>query len=204
MEKVKRPRNVAILIYENVEILDFTGPFEVFVVGSDRGKDFNVYTVAEDEHPVKALGNLSINPNYTIKNCPSPDIILIPGGWGSRKEMKNVTITEWLNNLSHKVELVLSVCTGALILANANLLDGLKVTTNRLAMNELREVAPSSCEILEECRYVDNGKIILSAGISAGMDMSLYVIEKLLGSERAEQTAIRMEYKWNKDMIHYS
>ncbi|MCR2823277.1 DJ-1/PfpI family protein [Lederbergia panacisoli] len=196
MEEVRRPRNVAILIFDNVEVLDFTGPFEVFITGSNRGKDFNVYTVAEHNRPIIALGNLSVNPTYTIYNCPKPDLLIIPGGWGSRKEMQNEILTNWIHEVSKDVEHLLSVCTGALILAKANLLDGLKLTTNRLAMNELKEIAPESAEIIENARYIDNGKVILSAGVSAGIDMSLYVVSKLLGEERAKHTAKLMEYDW--------
>jgi transcriptional regulator GlxA family with amidase domain len=199
MEQARQARNVAVLIFEQVEPLDFAGPFEVFIAGSNRGQDFKVYTVAENDSPIKALGGLSINPAYTIDNCPKPDILVIPGGWGSRKEMNNDTITSWIREVSNDVEIILSVCTGALILAKANLLDGLKVTTNRLAINELSNVVPASTEILEEVRYVDNGKIVLSAGVSAGMDAALYVIEKLLGEDRAIKAANIMEYDWNRD-----
>ncbi|GGH58157.1 AraC family transcriptional regulator [Paenibacillus silvae] len=198
MEQVRQARNVALFIFEQVEPLDFAGPFEVFISGSNRGQDFNVYTVAEMEGPIQALGGLSINPAYTIHNCPDPDILVIPGGWGSRKEMNNETITSWVRDVSNDVEILLSVCTGALILAKAYVLDGLKVTTNRLAMKELREIIPASTEIIEDIRYVDNGKIVLSAGISAGMDAALYVVERLLGEERAIQTANIMEYDWKK------
>ena len=89
MEQARRARNVAVFIFEQVEPLDFAGPFEVFISGSNRGQDFNVYTVAETDNPIKAMGGLSINPAYTIHNCPNPDILVIPGGWGSRKEMNN-------------------------------------------------------------------------------------------------------------------
>lgn len=196
MKSEKTARNVAILIYENVEILDFTGPYEVFITGSNRGKDFSVYTVAEEKQPVNALGNLSINPSFTINNCPTPDILIIPGGWGARKEMLNKKLTNWIKGISKEVELILSVCTGALLLAKANLLEGLQLTTNQNAINELREAAPESAVIVENIRYIDNGRIILSAGVSAGIDMSLYVVEKLLGRSRALQTADLMEYDW--------
>ncbi|ANE45223.1 AraC family transcriptional regulator [Paenibacillus swuensis] len=197
MNQESQAKNVAILIYDRVEPLDFVGPFEVFITGSNRGKDLNVYTVAEHNRPVIALGQLSINPSYTIANCPQPDILIIPGGWGARTEMHNVVITDWIKEAFHRVEIVLSVCTGALIIAMTDLLDGLKLTTNRLAINELRAILPSA-EILEEARYVDNGKIVLSAGVSAGMDASLYVIERLFGEERALSTARIMEYDWNR------
>lgn len=196
MEQARQARNVAILIYDNVEVLDFTGPFEVFIVGSNRGKDFHVFTVAEHEQPVIALGGLSVNPKYSIRTCPQPDILIVPGGWGARKEMNNVVITNWVREVSNHAELVLSVCTGALILAKAQLLDGLKLTTNRRAIQELREIAGDSAEIMEEARYTDNGKIIMSAGVSAGIDASLYVVGKLFGVERAIQVAQVMEYNW--------
>jgi Transcriptional regulator containing an amidase domain and an AraC-type DNA-binding HTH domain len=196
MEQKQRKRNVAILIYDNVEVLDFTGPFEVFINGSNRGQDFHVFTVAEFNRPVMALGNLSVNPAYTIHDCPKPDIVLIPGGWGSRKEMHNQVLTDWIRQCADEAELLLSVCTGALLLAKAGVLDGLKLTTYHLAMEELRQAAPESAEILENVRYVDNGRIILSAGISAGIDMSLYVVNKLLGEERARHAAWLMEYDW--------
>ncbi|MBR2565674.1 MAG: DJ-1/PfpI family protein [Paenibacillus sp.] len=198
MEQARRARNVAVFIFEQVEPLDFAGPFEVFISGSNRGQDFNVYTVAETDNPIKAMGGLSINPAYTIHNCPNPDILVIPGGWGSRKEMNNETITSWIRQVSNDVEIILSVCTGALILAKAQLLDGLKVTTNRLAVQELKDVVPASTEIIEDIRYVDNGKVILSAGISAGMDAALYVVERLMGEDRARKTAELMEYDWKK------
>lgn len=201
MEQVRQARNVAILIFDNVEPLDFAGPFEVFISGSNRGKDFKVYTVAEYDRPVTALGNLSINPSYTIETCPKPDLLVVPGGPGSRKEMLNENITNWIREVSNDVEILLSVCTGALILAKANLLGGLKVTTNRLAINELKNVVTSSTKIIEEVRYVDNGKIVLSAGISAGMDAALYVVGKLLGEERAINTANIMEYDWVKGVL---
>jgi len=199
LEQARQARNVAILIFENVEPLDFAGPFEVFISGSNRGKDFQVYTVAENIRPVKALGNLSINPTYTLNTCPKLDILIVPGGPGSREEMHNETITKWISEVSNEIEILLSVCTGALILAKTNLLDGLKVTTNRSAINELREIVPDTTEIVEEVRYVDNGQIVLSAGVSAGMDAALYVLGKLLGEDRAINTANIMEYDWKRD-----
>lgn len=198
MEQIRRARNVAVFIFEQVEPLDFAGPYEVFISGSNRGQDFNVYTVAENNGPIQTLGGLSINPAYTIDDCPNPDILVISGGWGSRKEMNNEKITKWIREISNDVEVILSVCTGALILAKSQLLDGLQVTTNRSAMDELRQIVPTSTEIMEEARYVDNGKIVLSAGVSAGMDAALYVVEKLLGEDRAIRTAELMEYDWTK------
>jgi len=199
MEQAHQARNVAILIYEKVEPLDFVGPFEAFISASDFGRDFNVYTVAEREEAVAAVGNLSVNPAYAFDSCPKPDILIVPGGWGSRKERLNPAIVNWVREASGEAELVLSVCTGALILAATGLLDGLDATTNRSAMHELRAAVPSTTRVIEDVRYVDNGKIVLSAGVSAGIDASLYVVGKLLGIERAEKAATIMEYDWRRE-----
>ena len=193
-------RNVAILIFDEVEVLDFCGPFEVFSV-TGRRKDlnlFNVYTVAEKEQPVLARNRLSVNPGYTIRDCPRPDILVVPGGLGTRKEMHNPILIDWIKGCSQKAELVLSVCTGALLLAKAGLLEGLAATTHHGAIELLKEVAPHTTVHASQ-RIVDNGRIVVSAGISAGIDMSLHVVAKLLGKEQALDTAQYMEYDWKPD-----
>lgn len=194
---MSRPRNVAILIFNDVELLDFCGPFEVFSVTGRRENltPFNVYTVAEKSHPIITRNQLSVNPQYTIHDCPQPDILLVPGGQGTRREMNNPTLVDWIKECSQKAELILSVCTGALLLAKAGLLEGLSATTHHEAIELLKEIAPNTV-IQSTKRVVDNGKIILSAGISAGIDMSLYVVAKLLGKEQALETAHHMEYDW--------
>ena len=197
-------RNVAILIFDDVEVLDFCGPFEVFsVTGSRNGLDpFNVYTVAQ-RTPVRARNALSINPHYTLDTCPRPDILVVPGGggkradgtpFGTRKEMHNERLLGWLNALSPQTEHVLSVCTGALVLAKAGLVES-AATTHHLAFDELRRVAPN-VDIREGERVVDSGKVIFSGGISAGIDASFYLIAKLLGDSVALETAAYMEYNW--------
>jgi transcriptional regulator GlxA family with amidase domain len=194
-------RTVAILIFDDVEVLDFCGPFEVFgVTGQRRGGgegDFTVYTVAEKDGAVTARNGLSVNPTYTIANCPQPDILLVPGGRGTRREMNNSVLINWIAAQFPKLELLLSVCTGALMLAKAGLLEGLSATTHFRAMGELRAVAPNTT-LCPTDRYVDNGKVITSAGISAGIDMSLYVVSRLLGAEKAADTARHMQYDYWK------
>jgi transcriptional regulator GlxA family with amidase domain len=195
---MSQSRKVAILIFDEVEILDFCGPYEVFGVtgeGGDQTKPFQVSTVAEENRPIMARNQLSVNPHYSFLNCPQPDIVLIPGGWGSRQQMHNSVLIDWVKTISEKAELILSVCTGALILAQTGFLDGLVATTHHRALDLLREVAPNT-EVRGNERVVDNGRIILSAGISAGIDMSLYVVAKLLGQEAAIATAEEMEYDW--------
>jgi transcriptional regulator GlxA family with amidase domain len=194
---VERTRNVAVLVYEKVDGLDFVGPFDVFATASNWGKDFRVYTVSEKVQPLNTISGFTFYPKYSFDDCPPPDILIVPGGLGSRAEMNNESLTSWINNAANTAELVLSVCTGALLLAKANLLEGLSITTNRRALDLLRQVAPINSKILEDVRYIDNGKIIMSAGVTAGIDASLYVVSKLLGLERAADTASRLEYEWN-------
>ena len=193
-------RDVAILIFDDVEVLDFCGPFEVFSVSTREHtlNPFHVHTVAESSRPVVARNNLSVNPTYTFLDCPQPHILLVPGGYGTRKEMYNKALIDWIKDRSRQAELVLSVCTGALLLARAGLLEGLAATTHHGAIGLLKEAAPNT-RIYENRRIVDNGRIILSAGISAGIDMSLYVISKLLGKEHALKTVHHMEYDWRAE-----
>jgi transcriptional regulator GlxA family with amidase domain len=194
------PRNVAIFIFDEVEVLDFCGPFEVFSVTGrrDGSNPFNVYTVAQERRPVLARNELSINPRYTFADCPPPDILIIPGGFGTRREMNNSAVLDWVKRLSQNTEHLLSVCTGDLILAKAGLLEGLAATTHHGAISLLQEIAPNT-KIDVTKRFIDNGKIIVSAGISAGIDMSLYVVAKLLGKAQAWETAKYMEYDWRPE-----
>ena len=190
-------RNVAILMFDDVEVLDFAGPFEVFSVTSELSKGerpFAVSTVAEHPGAVNARNGLSVNPDCTISDCPPPDILIVPGGQGTRKLIDNSAVINWIKDCARTAELVLSVCTGSLLLAKADLLEGLAATTHHRALELLRELAPNTT-IIENQRFVDNGKIITSGGIAAGIDMSLHVVGKLLGTAQAEQTAEHMEYK---------
>ncbi len=195
---MSKPRNLAILLFDDAEVLDFCGPFEVFSVASNQTESpsFNVFTVAENS-PVKARNGLSVNPDYTLEDCPTPDLLLIPGGIGSRKEMNNKPLIDWIGRTAESAELVLSVCTGALLLGKAGLLDSLEATTHHVAYDLLRGIVPSAT-VHEDRRFVDNGRVITSAGIAAGMDMSLHVVERLLGSDIASATANHMEYPWNQ------
>src|ERR1022692_3919768 len=186
-------RTLAILIFDDVEVLDFCGPFEVFSV-ANRFTDppaFNVLTVAEKTAPMVTKGGLSVNPHHLLLACPNPDLLLVPGGQGTRKEMHNQTIIDWIKQVSKKAELIMSVCTGALLLAKAGLLDGLEATTHHGAIELLRQTAPKTV-VHTDRRFVDNGRVIYSASIAAGIDMSLHVIGRLLGREVAEKTAQQM------------
>ena len=196
-ESMSKTRKLAILIFDDVEVLDFCGPFEVFSVASRQTdwKAFDVITVAEKPGPILARNGLSVNPHHTLADCPKPDILLVPGGLGTRKEMNNSRLVDWIKETANAAELVLSVCTGAFLLGKARLLDGLEVTTHHVGVDLLREIAPAAT-VHEDRRFVDNGKIMTSAGIAAGIDMSLYVVQRLLGHEAATATASHMEYPW--------
>ena len=193
-------RQVAILLFDEVEVLDFAGPFEVFSVCGRRSQlePFAVSTVSERGQSVRARNGLTITPSHSFASCPPVDLLLVPGGFGTRREMRNPIILEWVATHGRTCELLLSVCTGALILGSAGLLDGLSATTHHMAFPELRAAAPRA-RVEEGARIVDNGRVILSSGVSAGIDMSLHVVGRLLGDDLARETARYMEYEGRWD-----
>ena len=192
-------RNVAIFIFDEVEVLDFAGPFEVFSVTSELNnyEPFNVFTVAEKPGAITTVNGLSVNPQYSFADCPRPDILILPGGVGSRAAANNARVLEWVKASFQQAEMVFSVCSGARILAKSGLLDGLEATTHHEVIEELRGLAPTAV-IQENARFIDNGRIMTSAGISAGIDLSLHVVSKLLGEALARKTAHYMEYDWQE------
>jgi transcriptional regulator GlxA family with amidase domain len=195
------PRNVAIVLFEDVEVLDFAGPFEIFSMAGLRhegGPPFNVYTVAERREPVRAHMNLIVTPNYSFGDCPPPDVLVVPGGNGSRKEMRNPAMLEWVSAQDVRTELTMSVCTGALILATAGLLAGRSATTHFGSYDLLQELSPST-KVVRGVRFVDEGGIVTSAGIQAGMDMSLHLVSRLAGEDIARNTARIIEYQWEPE-----
>lgn len=190
-------RTLAILIFDDAEVLDFCGPFEVFSVANNFTDTpaFIVRLVAEKSGPILARNGLSVNPHHTLADCPPVDMLLVPGGLGTRREMYNQVLIEWIRQMSAKAELVLSVCTGAFMLAQAGLLDGREATTHHASIDRLRELAPNTT-VHADRRFVGNGPVVCSAGIAAGIDMSLHIVARLLGQEVAEQTAKHMEYPY--------
>lgn len=189
-------KNIAILLFDDVEVLDFAGPFEVFAVTNELlGNDtFEVFTVAEGIGTVRARNGLKLVPHYTLEQCPAAHLLVIPGGFGTRALLRKPAFLEWVRIRARSAEIVMSVCTGALVLAQLRLLDGLKATTHHECLDLLRELAPNTT-IMADLRFVDNGRIITAAGISAGIDCSLHVVERLLGSDAAATTARYMEYQ---------
>lgn len=194
-------RNVAIVVYEGVELLDFAGPGEVFGAASGFGRAkqqraFNVYTVAISKEPLTSRF-VKIEPQYTIDDVPTPDVIVIPGG-NTDALLDNPGFMAWLKTASGNAEITLTVCTGAFTLAKLGLLDGKQATTFYGALDELRTSTPKAT-IIEGRRFIDNGSIITTAGVSAGIDGALHTVARLLGRYVADQTAQYMEYRWTPE-----
>jgi transcriptional regulator GlxA family with amidase domain len=191
------PRTVAILLFDDVEVLDFAGPFEVFSVTGRRSgaRPFDVLTVAERPGTVRARNALAVTPHHSFTNCPQADVLVVPGGYGTRREMHNARVIDWIRDRAAAAEVTLSVCTGALLLARAGLLAGLEVTTHHGALDLLASTAPDAV-VRADQRFIDNGRVITSAGISAGIDAALHVVARLLGEAQASETAGYMEYDW--------
>ena len=189
-------KNVAILIFDDVEVLDFTGPFEVFGVTNELSKNtaFNLVTVATSRATIRAVNGLKILADYTLEDCPAPNVLIVPGGAGTRKLLNQPTLLEWLRIKARTAEIVASVCTGALLLGKIGLLDGLRTTTHHHCLDELRAIAPAAI-VDPSQRFHDNGKVCTAAGISAGIDLCLHLVGRLLGPEAADQTASHMEYE---------
>ncbi|PFK13494.1 AraC family transcriptional regulator, partial [Bacillus cereus] len=182
--------------YSNeVEVLDFAGPFEVFSVTEvNEEKPFTVYTVSENGEMITARNGLKVQPDYSVENLPPVDILIIPGGLGAREyEIKNEIVIKWIRQQMKEVKLMTSVCTGALLLAKAGLLEGLKATTHWASIEKFKNEF-QNVEVIENVKFVDEGHIITSAGISAGINMAFHIVKNLLGVHVAEDTAKRMEY----------
>ena len=190
--------NLAILVFENVEVLDFAGPFEAFsTTGAlENEHPFNTFLVAETTEIISARNGLRIAANYSLDDYPPINILLVPGGPGTEKEI------DWIRRQSSNVDLMLSDCGGAVLLGRAGLLAGKKATTHHLDIERLRSSAPNAI-ILPHARVIDNGNLIISAGVSAGIGMSLYVISKLCGMRRAEDTARLMKYNWSNRAVAF-
>jgi transcriptional regulator GlxA family with amidase domain len=188
---------VAILLFDDVEVLDFAGPFEVFAITTTHtgAPAFHVSTVSVDAQEITARNNLRVLPTRLSAERAGAEILVVPGGSGTRRQMTNPAMLSFVREANSSAELVLSVCTGALLLGAAGLLKGQAATTHWSAMDELRAL-PTEAEILPRARIVDNGRLVVSAGVSAGIDAALHIVCRLLGRQQAEATAREMDYDW--------
>jgi putative intracellular protease/amidase len=192
------PRNLAIFIFDGVQIIDYTGPYEVFGQAHINGDHmFNVYTIAEKADPITTNMGMTVTPKYTFETAPKPDIIVLPGG-GVSEQMNNPKVIKWVQESASRAEYVMSVCNGAFYLGKAGLLDGLSATTFYGLIDGLKTLAPKA-KIVTDQRFVDNGKIITTAGLSSGIDGALHLVEKIAGRGRAQEIALNMEYNWQPD-----
>lgn len=195
--------NVGILLFDEVEVLDFAGPYEAFALTTDQHNQriFNVFTVAEKEE-ISARNGLIVKSKFRLEDAPPIDILVIPGGYGAETvELYNTTLLNWIKQRHQTTKITLSVCTGAFILAETGLLDELAATTHWMDLQRLEDDYPK-IQVIQNVRYVDQGQIMTSAGISSGIHASLYVIAKLTQREIALVTAKRMEF--DTDLAHHS
>lgn len=187
--------NVGIFLFNEVEVLDFAGPFEVFsITEKDNRKLFKVTTVSEQGELVHARNGLKIQPDVSFDSDLNFDILIIPGGYGAEEiEIKNKKVIDWIKTQSARVNILASVCTGAFLLAEAGLLNNKKATTHWMDLPRLENDYPR-IKVIRDARFVDEGNIITSGGISSGINMSFHIIERLFGAEVVKNTAKRMEY----------
>lgn len=194
--------SIAIYLFPDAEVLDFAGPYEVFTTASrvfmrenpSRLEPFTVFTVAREAGTVKGRAGLVVQPDYTFANHPPIDVLLIAGGVVTA-ELDTPEVIAWVAATSARAALTASVCTGAFLLAEADLLDGLSATTHWEDIADLQAGYPMISVVADQ-RWVDEGSIVTSAGISAGIDMSLHLVERLAGRELALLTARQMDFDW--------
>jgi transcriptional regulator GlxA family with amidase domain len=195
--------NVGILIFDDVEVLDFAGPFEVFsrtrlTPGpesrrSEESAPFVVFTVARTPAAVRATGGLQVIPHHAFANAPRIDLLVVPGGFGTRALVADAEVLGWIRTVAAQARKVTSVCTGSLLLTRAGLLQGKRATTHWGALDLLASL-DGGVQVERELRVVDDG-IITSAGVASGIDMAFYVVETLFGRAVADETAHYIEYR---------
>ena len=201
--------NVGIFIFDEVEVLDFAGPFEVFSrtrllkgAESRRSNDsapFNPFTVSIDTKPLTATGGLKIIADYTFNNFPKIDILIVPGGYGTRTLLNNEILLKWIKAVSDKANITASVCTGSLLLAKAGLLEGKRATTHWGAIEALKSIS-KDIQVISDRRVV-NDEIITSAGVSSGIDMAFMIVENLYGEQVASDTSKYIEFHRSKENV---
>ena len=192
--------NIGIFIYDQAEVLDFSGPFEVFSTASRvcaDGNPFNAFLVGETGETINARAGYSVNPMFGFHNHPRIDVLIVVGGVHT-EEMKKLQVIDWIAKQSRQALLTASVCTGAFLLATARILTNQQVTTHWEDIADLKGQFPD-LNVREDVRWVDSGEIVTSGGISAGIDMSLHLVSRLHSQALAEKTARQMEFDWTKN-----
>ncbi|MBV6658272.1 MAG: DJ-1/PfpI family protein [Devosiaceae bacterium] len=188
-------RKLCALIFPGFELLDLFGPLEMF--GLLRG-EFELSLIAEEPGPVRSNQGVCAHADESYLAAPAPDVLLIPGGKGTRTEVRNERLLAWIGETADRAEYVLTVCTGSALLAKTGQLDDRQATTNKLAFDWVASQGPK-VHWQREARWVEDGRFITSSGVSAGMDMALGAIALMHGREVAEKVALWSEYHWNDD-----
>jgi len=192
-----KQKSVGILLFNEVEVLDFAGPFEVFSIATAEGKEnklFCVKTIAETKKTISTRNGLKITPDYDFIDCPSLDILIIPGGYGAEEiEIHNRRLISWIHQRAADTPIVASICTGAFLLAEAGLLNGKRATTHWMDIDRLEREYPQ-LSVQRNVKFVDEDSILTAGGISAGINLSFHLLKKLFGDVIAIETAKRMEY----------
>jgi putative intracellular protease/amidase len=185
-----RARDVAILVFDGVQVIDYAAPFEVF---GQAG--FRVFTVGPTTKPVTTAMGQTLVPSHDFASAPPSAVLVLPGG---DVPLRDARIVDFVRTRTAASDVVLSVCTGAFWLAKADLLDGLTVTTFHGALEELQHLAPKA-RVVRDRRFADSGKIVTSAGLTSGLDGAMHVVDRLLGRDRAREVALTLEYDWRPD-----
>lgn len=198
----KNPKTVGILVFDNVEVLDVAGPFEVFSVArlNEKTRDstkspFKIFLLSNDANTVRAIGGLKFQPDYIFENCPDLDLFIVPGGWGTRAEVGNQILIQKILNLSQRSSLMASVCTGSSLLGKAGLLDGQIATTHWRAFDFLQNSAPKT-KIERNVLFTINRRIFTSAGVTSGISLALYLVSYFYGIDVGKATAKFMEFPY--------
>lgn len=186
---------IAIYLFEGVEELDWVGPWEVLASWAQwfPDDDVAVYTVARTEGPVRCAKGVRVLPDHSLDEAPAPDVLLVPGGQGTRPQIGDEAIREWLRGAASSGVLMTSVCTGSLLLADAGLLDGRPATTHWASLDRLGELG-EGVDVRADDRFVDSGEVITAAGVSAGIDMALHLVARLASEETARQVRRYIQY----------
>lgn len=195
--------NVGIFLFNDIELLDFAGPYEVFSVTSELNDDrlFKVFAISEDGAAIKAVNGLTVVPDFSFSDQPPVDILVIPGGVGTKAIMNKTEVLGWIKRTYESAKITMSVCSGARILGRLGILDGLETVTHHEVIEHLREIAPLAM-INADQRFIDTGKVMTSGGISAGIDLSLHIVKKLYGEAIAKKTMQYMEYgDWREQRL---
>lgn len=185
-------KQVAIMLFNGVQIIDYTGPYEVF---GQAG--MQVFTVAESKEMITTAMGMQVVPHYSFEDAPKADIVVFPGG-GVNRHLDNNKVLNWVKKSTAESETALSVCNGAYYLAETGLLDGLEATTFASLIPGLKQRAPKA-KVVRDQRFVDNGKIVTTAGLSSGIDGALHIVSEYMGLGRTQQIATNLEYNWDPE-----